>query len=300
MNLRSLISEELWLFLLFGVVLGLALPQVGVYLTSYAIYFLLVLMFLTILEINLRDIKKALAHKYHLLMAILLIFVVSPLIALGLSFMLEEELALGLILYSAIPSAMANAFYLGRIKGNAALALVITAVTTIMAPLVTPVVVQLLSGFFVELNAFNLFLSLVKFIVLPLIAAELVKEYAKNVTKKLLDWSGLMSNVCLFVVVFGVIAGAAGEVWNMGHLILIMFFYFGICFSLGYISDRKERRTLGFANGFRNGTLMMVVGLEVFGPVVALVGIVAILVHNIVLVLLMFWTEKDALVDALD
>jgi len=291
-NLRGILTEELWLFILLGIILALAVPQYGLYVTPYAIYFLLVVMFLTSLSISLGDITRSTHYKKEILFSLLLVFIVSPLVAFFLSFMLERELAIGLILYSAIPSAMANAFYLKRIGKNAALALIITALTTLMAPLVTPIIVKLLTGVYVNLNPIDLLVSLVKLIIVPFLAAEIMRRYAKRAAKSLLERSAPIGNVCVFFVIFGVISAGSEQVWNLGWLAVVMAVYLGICFAFGYIMPTKEKMVLGFGNGFRNGTLAMVVALEVFGPGAALVGVMSTLVHNIVLVPTLFIMGK--------
>jgi len=290
MNLRSFLDEELWLFILFAILLAVFTPQPE--LANYAIYFLLVVMFFTSLSISFGDIKKAFKYKRFLLTAIFLVYVISPTIAYFLSFSLEPELAVGLILYSAIPSAMANAFYIGRIKKNAALALVITAVTTLMAPFVTPIIVKILTGELIELNPLDLFFSLVKLIILPFAAAEIVRMRSKNSVKRLLSISKPITNVCIFFVIFGVISAAAGEIWSLGDLAIIMAVFLAFCYSIAFFLAPHDRVVMSFGNGFRNGTLAMVVALEIFGPVAALVGVMSTLLHNIILVPIMFWSKK--------
>jgi len=290
MDLRSFLSEELWLFILLAIVLALLTPQ-PVF-AEYAIYFLLVVMFLSSLKIGLHEIAKVVKkQKTEMGIALLLIYVVSPLIAFLMAPLLEKDLAIGLMLYSTIPAAMANTFYMGILRKNAALTLMITAVTTLMAPFVAPVIMKVLTGTMIELSPLNLFMSLVKLIILPFIAAELVRRYARRATRVLLENSSAVSNICIFFVIFGVISAAAGKIWGLGWLAIVMVVYLSISTTLGLLSP-KEKLVIGFSNGFRNGTLAMVVGLEVFGPTAALIGVMSTLIHNIVLVPVMFWGKK--------
>lgn len=292
MDLRSFLSEELWLFILFAIVLALAVPEAGLHVTPYAIYFLLVVMFLTSLRISLGEVKEAFKDRRFMLTALVLIYVASPSVAFLLSFFLEADLAVGLILYSAIPSAMANAFYISRLGKDAATSLTITAVTTLIAPLTAPIIVKVLTGYLIEMNTADLFFSLVKLVLVPFAAAEIVRRSSRPLTRGLLSISKPVTNICIFFVIFGVISGAAGQVWALGWLAVIMAVFLAFCFSAGYFSARRKRVEMAFANGFRNGTLAMVVGLEVFGPVAALVGVMSTLLHNMVLVPLMYWSRK--------
>jgi len=288
----SFLSEELWLFILLAIVLALVAPQP--WLSEYAMYFLLVVMFLSSLKIGLSDIAKVIKkQKTELGFALLLIYILSPLIAFLMAPLLEKDLAVGLILYSTIPAAMANTFYMCILKKNAGLTLMITAITTLLAPFVAPVIMKLLTGTMVEMNPLNLFITLLKLIILPFIAAELVRTYAKRATKVLLDNSKAVSNICIFFVIFGVISAAAGQIWSLWWLAIVMGGYLVVSTVLGLLSP-KEKFVVGFSNGFRNGTLAMVVGLEVFGPTAALVGVMSTLLHNIVLVPIMFWGKKNS------
>lgn len=290
MGVKSFFSDELWLFILLAIVLSLAAPQP--WLAEYAIYFLLTVMFLTSLGIGLHDIKRVFAKEHkQLATALFLIFVLSPLIAFAISPLLERDLAVGLILYSAIPAAMANTFYITILGKNAPLCLMITAVSTLLAPFVAPVIVTLLTGTLVEMDPMALFLSLFKLIILPFAAAEIVRTYAKRATKVLLANARPISNICIFFVIFGVISAASGRIWGLGWLAVIMAGYLAVSVALGVLSP-KDKLVVGFSNGFRNGTLAMVVGLEVFGPTAALIGVMSTLLHNIVLVPVMYWGKK--------
>jgi predicted Na+-dependent transporter len=152
--------------------------------------------------------------------------------------------------------------------------------------------VKLFTGVYVQMNPMDLFVSLIKLIILPFIAAELVRRYAKRAAAVLSRNSAPVNNICIFFVIFGVISDAAGGIWGFGWLAVIVAAYTGICYALGYFSSRRESMALGFSNGFRNGTLAMVVALEVFGPMAAMIGVMTTLVHNIILVPVMFWGKK--------
>lgn len=288
MDLWGFLSRELWLFLLAGILLALIFPQSGLHFTPYAIYFLLFVMFFTSLSIGLSDIGRAFSRARLLAKTLLLVFVLSPLMAFAIACFLEEQVALGLILYSTIPSAMANAFYIKRMGHDAALALAITAVTTLLAPFVAPWIVLLFSGAFVTIDPLALFGSLIKLVFIPFVAAEVLRLKSRRLSKKLLEVSPPLTNICIFFVVFGVISAAAGEVFTHLDIAIVMAFFLAASFILAYVVGSEDRTVLAFGNGFRNGTLAMVVALEVFGPTAALIGIMSTLVHNSILVPLLF------------
>ncbi len=287
MRLGSFLSEELWFFLLLAILLGILIPGIGLYITPYAIYPLLIVMFLTSLRIDLKQLYENLSNRNLLILSLLLIFVISPILALPFSFLLRKDLAIGLILYAATPAAMANSFYMTRLRKNAAFAVLITTTSTLLSPIATPILVKLLTGVFVNVDTFSLFQTLIKYILLPLFLAEIVRRYAKSATKKLLRISKPIGNLCMFFVVFGVISASAGRLGDFVYPILILAVYITLSFLIGLALPTKERFVIGFSNGIRNGTLAMVVALNVFGPDVAMVGVIATLLHNILIVPIM-------------
>ncbi len=291
MDLNSFLKDKLWLFMLIAIVLALAVPQAGVHATPYSIYFLLALMFFTSLGIELHELRRAMSQKGILLAAFAMMFFVAPAIAFMFSGGLEPEMALGLVLYAAMPAAMANAFYIKRMGSNGAFALAITVLTTLASPFLTPLAVKAFTGMFIQIDMMGLFLSLLKMVIIPFAAAELLRRYSPGTAKRLLGWSGAASTICIFFVVFGVISSASGELWSLGYLALLTILLglasFAVCYALP-----KERFVIGYGNAVRNGTLAMVVALEVFGPVAALPSVMMTLVHNAMMVPLVFFTDR--------
>lgn len=293
MSLQRLLSEELWVFILFAIILALAFPVEASALSPYAIYFLLVVMFFTSLRIDIKGLEVAVREKGVIISALASVFIISPGIAFLLSGLLNDpEISLGLVLYAALPTAMANAFYMGKLGKDAAQTLLITAITTLCAPLLTPIVVRLVTGTFIEINTIGLFLSLIKLIILPFIFAEGIRRLRPSVVPKLLERSGAVTTVCIFFVVLGVIASEAGRLFALGGLALTTVVLLLFSFAFSYIISPKKRFELAYSNAFRNGTLGMVVALDVFGAKAALPSVMVTLIHNLALVFLMFWAKE--------
>jgi BASS family bile acid:Na+ symporter len=291
-DLKLFLEEELWLFLVIGILLGLALPQVGGYLTPYAIYFLLTVMFFTSLSIDLSQVKKAFANKSVLIAGFLLSFVVVPSLAFVLSLNLETDLALGVILVASMPVGMSTAFFVRRVGGNAALALVFTALTTLLCPFITPIVMKVLTGTFVSIDPMRLFLSLIEFIMLPFILAAIVRSYSKGVTKGLLKISNAVTTLLIFLVVWGIISSASYGVPGLFELIMVEVALIALAFGVGFFSGRQDRLVLSMTAAYKNATLGMVVALEVFNPTVALPAVIWTLLHNAILTPIMFLKRR--------
>ncbi len=293
MNLQSFLSEELWLFLLLAIILAIAVPDIGTQVTPYAIYALMVVMFFTSLGITIGDVKKASQEKELIILLLFMSFVMTPLIALLFTRSLNPEMSLGLIVYSATPSAMATAFFMKKLKRDAAFTLVITAVTTLISPIVTPLVVTTLTSSIIAINPIDLFLSLVKIVIIPFAAAEMVRrscKYKKVCTIR--EYGSPLSTAAFFVVVFGVVSASAEHLLGLGHLAIVCAGLLATTYLIAYFCSPTKKFEMGYSTSVRNATLAMVLALEIAGPIAALPAVTITLMHNAVMIPAMFWSKK--------
>ena len=102
-------------------------------------------------------------------MGILAQFVIMPVLAflLTMVFQLPPELAVGVILVGSCPGGTSSNVMTYLAKGDVALSVGMTACTTVMAPIVTPLLVLLFAGQTVDVNVVDMFLSIVQVVLVP-------------------------------------------------------------------------------------------------------------------------------------
>jgi len=295
MNISSFLSEELWLVILAAIFLGICLPQPGGYLAPYAIYLLLGVMFLTGLEIELHYIKSTLQNKRNFIASFLIIFLVMPLVAFILSLPLPNDLKLGIILMATMPIGMSSTFFILKVGGDAAYALVLTTLTTLATPFLAPMIVKTLTGVFVEINAFELFVSLLELVVLPFGLALIFRNFGKGLSKRLLKISSPITSILIFLIIWGILSKTNflfPEIWQVVLIELIML---AVGFGVGYCMVKRDRVTMGLTSASKNVTLSMVIALNIFNPVVAIPSIIWVLLRNVAIVpALWIWGRKKA------
>lgn len=115
------------------------------------------------------------------LVGILCHFSVMPLVGFGLTkiFHFQPEIAAGVILIGSCSSGLASNVMAYIAKSNLALSVTVTAITTMLAPLATPLLMKLLAGTLVEIKFFNMFMDIVKIVLVP-ISAALLHDYLKR------------------------------------------------------------------------------------------------------------------------
>ena len=99
-------------------------------------------------------------------------YLIMPFIALGIShiFKFPPEIAAGIILIGCVPSGLASNVMSFIAHANLALAVTIGAISTLLAPFVTPLLMKMLGGQYIEVNFWSMMLDILNMIILPIVA----------------------------------------------------------------------------------------------------------------------------------
>jgi BASS family bile acid:Na+ symporter len=220
-------------------------------------------------------------------------FVIMPLIGFTLASIsnFPPEIAAGIILVGCSPNGMASNVMSYLAKANLALSVTITAISTSLAPFITPLLMKLLAGAFIEIHTLDMMLDIFKIVIIP-IGAGLIFNYFLSGKAKWLD--NAMPLVSMFGIAFIiVIITAAGResLLTIGpELILLVLIHNFSGYTLGYWTGRlfkmneRDSRTIAIEVGMQNAGLasglakamgkIATVGLApaVFGPVMNITG----------------------------
>ena len=135
------ISEYIGLLVLAAALLALLFPSMLQQIKPTVINYLLgVVMFGMGLTLNLQDFKIVFSRPKDVIIGCLAQFTVMPLLAWGLAraFNLDEALALGVVLVGCCPGGTASNVITYLAKGDLALSVGMTCVSTLLAPFMTP------------------------------------------------------------------------------------------------------------------------------------------------------------------
>ena len=92
---------------------------------------------------------------------------------------MPDEIAAGVILIGACSSGLASNVMCYIARANLALSITATSITTLIAPIMTPLWMKLLAGQLVEVKFTNMMLEIVKIVLVP-IAAALIHDHLKR------------------------------------------------------------------------------------------------------------------------
>src|SRR5690606_29459943 len=99
-------------------------------------------------------------------------FLIMPTLGFVLAYYsgFEPEIAAGIILIGCSPNGMASNVIAYLAKANVALSVTITAISTSLAPFLTPLLMKLLAGELIEINVMHMMMEILKMVILPIAA----------------------------------------------------------------------------------------------------------------------------------
>jgi bile acid:Na+ symporter, BASS family len=107
-------------------------------------------------------------------------YIIMPLVGFGIAhiFNFPPEISAGIILIGCVPSGLASNVMSYISRANLALAVTIGAISTLLSPFVTPVLMKLLGGEYIEVNFWNMMLDILNMIILPIVAGFIFNLFA--------------------------------------------------------------------------------------------------------------------------
>ena len=152
---------------------------------------------------------------------------------------------------------------------NLALSLTLTAVSTLLAPSITPFYMSLFANQFVPIDATAMFLSISKIVILPIIAALLFNHFLHGRFPMIDRAVPKLSMVGIAIIITVITAAGCDSLLDIGLLLVILILVHNI---LGYVVgygiaklfaiDEASSRTIAFEEGLQNSGLTSGIAVE--------------------------------------
>ena len=259
------ISEYMGLLVLAAAALALAFPHVLQQVRPTVINYLLgVVMFGMGLTLNLHDFKVVFSRPKDVITGCLAQFTIMPALAWGLArlFQLDEALALGVVLVGCCPGGTASNVITYLSKGDLALSVGMTGVSTLLAPLLTPLLTWALAGKSVDVDVASMFLSILWVVILPIVVGLLAKWWWPKLTEKASDYLPAFSSIAIATIVAIIISLNAEKLLTGGLIIIVVVMLHNVCgLGLGYLTGRllglsePKKRAISIEVGMQNSGL---------------------------------------------
>lgn len=290
------IRKNTWFLILIAILISFLWPASGFLLKPYLNYFLMGIMFLSCLDIDLKEFKNSFKNFRKQAIIILTSQLVGPIIILLLRPFLSDELFLGLILAAAIPIGRSSVFLSKIFGGDAIIPLVSSSISNALSPFTVPFLVLIFARTSIKIDPIQMGSTILWLVLVPIILAILVRMTGK--VNFLIKQSSSLSTLLLFLIIIGIIGPLRETILSnwMSSLFLmlliaaLMIINFWLGWKIG--KKREEKIALAITASYKNYTLGTLVALTMFTPVVALPSIIYTITNNLMLIPIQFFIEK--------
>lgn len=281
-----------------GVTVALYYPQYFLYvgdfkLTELLIPLIQIIMFGMGTSMSLEDFGVVFKSPKGVLVGISAQLGIMPILGYALAKWSDfpPEIAAGIVLIGCSPSGVASNVMAYLAKANLALSITITSIATLLSPFVTPLVMKLLAGEFVEIDVLAMMWSIVQMIILPIGAGLLLNKIMGGKVKWLERALPITSMLAIAIIIIFITAAGRDSLLEIGGLLLLLVIIHNVFgYFLGYWYARllklteQDCRTIAFEVGMQNGGLaagianslgkIATMGLApaVFGPLMNITG----------------------------
>ena len=244
-------------------------------------------------ELSLKDFANVVRMPKGIIVGVVFHYLIMPFVGFGIAnlFNFPPEIAAGIILVGCCPSGLASNVMAYLARANLALSVSVTTISTLLAPLLTPLLLQWLGGSFVQIDFWAMVWDITKIVIIPIVAG-LAFHYLMRGRfgwlDKILPLVSMGGIACILAIM---VAAGRDNLLKVGALLLVATFLHNVAgFFLGYWSARllkfseRDSRTISLEVGMQNAGLatglaltmgkIATVGLApaIFGPVMNVNG----------------------------
>ncbi len=203
-------------------------------------------------------------------------FVIMPALACLLVrvWHLEPALALGILLVGCCPGGVSSNIMSYLCHGDVAFSVGMTCASTLLAPVMTPFLMELTAGQIIAIDAVGMFLNILIVTIIP-VGIGCLLNYLYSRRKCFPTIQSLMPGVsvsCLAMIVGGVISTVHDDLVERGFMLFIWTFAVVLCHNtLGYMLGWFAGKLAGF-NTAKKRTISIEVGMQNAGLATVLAG----------------------------
>lgn len=290
-----------WAILL--AILGYSKPEWVVPHKDWIAPLLMFIMFCMGISLTPRDFLRALKQPKVIVITLLLQFLWMPLLAflLAKGLHLNEDLLIGMVLVGAVSGGTASNVMVYLARGDVALSITMTAVSTLISVFLTPLLTQIYLSQTIDVQVSKMLIDILKMVFLPVVLGLVVHLLLQKIVDRLHDMLALFSMLAIVVIIAIVVGLNHERVVSAGALLMLAIVLhnglgllggYSVAKLLGY--EHKIAKTVAIEVGMQNSGLATVLAIKYFTPFAALPGAIFSIWHNISgAILAAIWAHQE-------
>lgn len=242
------------------------------------------------LTLTLEDFSQVVKKPWQVLLGVGSQFIIMPLLALGLVklFNIDPMLALGVVLVGSCPGGTSSNVITYLSRGDVALSVTITSITTLLAPFMTPLLLKLLAAESINVSFYAMMMSIIQFVIVPIVLGLIVRMALRSNVKYVMPVLPIVSVFGIVMIVAIVVALNQVRLQETGLIIIaIVMIHNTLGYIVGYVLARimglglAQRKAIAIEVGMQNSGLGAALANKHFDPIVAVPSALFSVWHNI-------------------
>jgi len=273
MKIYQIIEKYFWIFLIAGILLGLWQP-IAFTAPKYLPKILLgMMLFFVFLKIDALEVIENLKDYKLMIYVALTYMIIIPVLFFFLADIFDRQLALGILLLTAMPAGVSTPALTDILKGNISLAMSIALVTQIIAPFSVPFLFWIIGTKGLDINKLLLFRDIAVMVFIPLIVAQLIKNFFPAAIKKSQHLFTSANVLLLFIFVYVAISSQRNIIlehpvkliWKTALLYLVFIILHAVGYLMGYRESKENKIAMSVTAAYMNNGLAIVLASTYFG-----------------------------------
>ena len=289
-QISNFVSRYMAVFVIAIAAISLFQPWTFLWTVPYITILLGVVMFGMGMTLRFEDFRLVLERPKDVLIGTIAQFGIMPLLAwlLAHAFSLPPELAAGVILVGTCPGGTSSNVMTYLARGDVALSVSMTMASTVLAPIMTPLLTLWLAGQWIDNPAGKMMISIAQVVIAPIVLGLLINHFFERPVQKAVKVLPLISVVAIVLIVGAVVSANAGRIMETGTLIMLVVMCHNLLgYALGFGAakllrmDMAKVKAVSIEVGMQNSGLAASLALLHFGAAAAIPGALFSVWHNI-------------------
>lgn len=251
---------------------------------------LMLVMFGMGVTLSIADFRRILIRPAPVLAGVLLHYLVMPAAAWLIAKLLHmpPALATGMVLVGSVASGTASTVMVYLARGDVALSITISALSTIIGVVATPFLTRVYTDASIHVAIAPMMLSIVEIVAVPVALGLAINTLFTRTVRRIEPILPLVSMLAILLIIGGIVSGTHATLATVGALTVVgVILHNGIGLLGGYWGgrllgfDKSVCRTLAIEVGMQNSGLAATLGKLYFGPMAALPGALFSVWHNL-------------------
>ncbi len=274
MKITGLIEKHFWLVLVAGILLGLWCPVPFKVPPVLPKILLGMMLFLAFLKIDALEVLEKLKN-FRLMIYIASVYLLAiPLVFYFSARIFDAELAVGILLLTAMPAGVSAPVLTDIARGNISLSMSLTIVSQLLAPFTVPLLFWIVDVNSLTISKLLILKDISILVFVPMLISQVFKRYLPLTIKKTQHLFTSANVFLLFSFVYIAISSQrnvilenpAGLIWKIAILYLVFILLHVIGYMICPNENKENRIAIAIGAAYMNNGMAIVLAVSYFRP----------------------------------